>query len=141
MQTPLYPHPGLTNRPPSACIISALRIATVNSLRKGDIDYLTGFDALWASLEPDLGIILACVPVMQPVQSKLKGYMDGLASGFKSISHRSLRSSSEKISDDKPLKGPTTMSRLYPLSSHDITVDGTEPGTSLELFNVERGHQ
>ena len=69
----------------------------MNNLKNGDIDYLTGFDALWASLEPDLGIILACVPVMQPVQSKFKGYLYDLASGFKGTSHRSLRSSSEEL--------------------------------------------
>ena len=115
----------------------------MNGLKNGDVDYITGFDALWATLEPDIGIILACVPVMQPVQSKFKGYLHGIASGFKSTSHRSLGSSSVKIGDKKPLKGPTTVSRLYPLSSSDGVVDGTEPGTrtSLDQFDVECGHQ
>ena len=78
---------------------------------------------------------------MQPVQSKFKGYLSDLASGFKGTSHRSLRSSSERVSDDKPLKGPTIMSRLYPLWSYDGAVDGKEPDTSLEQFDVERGHR
>ena len=133
----------LTDGPPSACIITAIRIITVNNLKNGNLDYTiaAGFDALWTTLEPDLGIILACVPVMQPVQRKFKGYLYGLASRFKGRSDRSLRSSSVKISDEKPPKRPTTVSRLYPLSSYDRTVDGTDSGTSLEQFDVERGHR
>ena len=141
MQLPLYLHLELTNQSPSACIITALRIVTVNSFKNGDIDYFTGFDALWATLESDIGIILACVPVMQPVQSKFKEYLYSIASGFKSTSHRSLGSFSVKIRNKKPLKEPITVSRSYPLSSSDGIVDRTEPGTSLDQFDVEYDHQ
>ena len=126
---------------PSACIVTALRIVIVyQSKETGYGPHTTAYDALWATLEPNLGIICACVPVMHPVQSKLKAYLHGLTGGFRGTSHRSLRSSSEKIGDDKPLTRHADVNRLYPLSVLDGTVSGAEQGGSLEQLDVERGH-
>ena len=77
---------------------------------------------------------------MQPVQAKLKSYLHNLTSGFRGTSQRSLRSSSVKIGDDKPLTGHADVNRLYPLSDLDRTVSGTERDGSLEHFDDGRVH-
>ena len=77
---------------------------------------------------------------MQPVQSKLKAYLHGLAGGFRGMSHRSLHLSSVKIGDKELLTVHADVDRLYPLSNFDGTVSETEQGGSLEHLDVEQGH-
>lgn len=125
---------------PSVCVITALRIFLVYHYKSGDFTYLIAYDAILATLEPTLAIICACVPVMRPVPSKLKSYLHGLTSGFRGTSHRSLRSSSVKIGDDKPLTEHADVNRLYPLSEHNLTVSGTERDGGLEYFDAGMAH-
>ena len=43
------------------------------------------------------------------------------------------------VGDDKPLTKHADVNRLYPLSKHDRTVNGTERDGNLEPFDAERG--
>lgn len=71
--------------PHSICIISVLRVVSVKQLNYSDLSYNVVLDVMWTTLEPTLGIINACLPMLQPVaskisQSQLLSYARGLSS-------------------------------------------------------------
>lgn len=53
------------------CIITILRIVSVVNLDLNDLSYSGIDDAIWSELEPCLGIINACLPVLPPVMSHI----------------------------------------------------------------------
>ena len=53
------------------CIITVLRIVSVTNLDLNDISYSGIDDAILSELEPCLGIINACLPVIPPVVSQI----------------------------------------------------------------------
>lgn len=55
----------------SICIISILRIVSIQNLNEADFTYSVSLIGIWSFLEPSLGIVSACLPVMQPVLSKI----------------------------------------------------------------------
>ena len=55
----------------SICIITILRIVSVVNLNPKDLSYSAIDDAIWSELEPCLGIINACLPVIPPVVSQI----------------------------------------------------------------------
>jgi hypothetical protein len=55
---------------PSICIISAFRIASIAHLDFADFTFSLVDDGIFSALEPCLGIVNACLPVMQPVFAK-----------------------------------------------------------------------
>lgn len=55
----------------SICVITILRIKALYDLDLTDITYSIGPMGLWTGLEPTLGIINACLPVIQPILHKL----------------------------------------------------------------------
>lgn len=58
----------------SICIISIIRLVAIKRLNlNSDVTYDIVLDDICTSLEPTLGIINACLPVLQPVLSKLSG--------------------------------------------------------------------
>ncbi len=56
------------------CIISVIRIVAIKRLNvKGDVTYDGLLDDICTALEPTLGVINACLPILQPVVSKISG--------------------------------------------------------------------
>ncbi|KAK0515948.1 hypothetical protein JMJ35_001982 [Cladonia borealis] len=55
------------------CIISIVRIDAINRLNYSDITYSVVLDSICTALEPTLGVINACLPLLQPVVSKCSG--------------------------------------------------------------------
>ncbi|RDL41292.1 uncharacterized protein BP5553_01271 [Venustampulla echinocandica] len=52
------------------CIISILRVVAIQELDYSDVSYNIVWDTMWTVLEPTLGVINACLPMLQPVASK-----------------------------------------------------------------------
>ena len=55
----------------SICIVSLLRIIWVHRVKAEDVTYGWAPLYLFTALEPLLGIVLACLPLVQPVTSKI----------------------------------------------------------------------
>ena len=91
-------------------------------------------------MEPDLGIIVACVPTLQPVASRFRESLQNLASYSRGSSHRSLRSSSFKISDQKPAEAGVAEDRMYSLSEYEGSLIGKEAGVRMEERDIGRAH-
>lgn len=59
---------------PSICVISVVRIIAIKQVgSKTDVTYESVLDNICTALEPTLGVINACLPILQPVLSKLSG--------------------------------------------------------------------
>ena len=57
---------------PSICIISVIRIVSIKQLDlDSDLSYDAVLDSVTSALEPTLGVVNACLPILQPVASKL----------------------------------------------------------------------
>ena len=54
----------------SICIVSIIRIVAIKTESYADITYSTILDNITTALEPTLGVINACLPILQPVLSK-----------------------------------------------------------------------
>ena len=58
----------------SICIISVVRVVAISRLSlTSDVTYNEVLDNTCTSLEPTLGVINACLPILQPVISKFSG--------------------------------------------------------------------
>ncbi|KAF1992982.1 hypothetical protein P154DRAFT_382808, partial [Amniculicola lignicola CBS 123094] len=55
------------------CVISIIRCHTINHLDFLDVTHGVVLDMICTTLEPTLGIINACLPLLQPVVSKVPG--------------------------------------------------------------------
>ena len=53
------------------CVITILRITSLKNLNFADFTYAVEPVAIWSVLEPTLGIISACLPIIQPIVRKL----------------------------------------------------------------------
>ena len=61
---------------PSICIISIFRIVTIKRLDiYSDVTYASVSDNIFMGLEPTLGVINACLPILQPAVSRFSGKM------------------------------------------------------------------
>lgn len=58
----------------SICIVTALRIYSIARLDFTDVSYNMVSANIWSSLEPCLGIVNACLPVLQPALAKTFGF-------------------------------------------------------------------
>ena len=57
---------------PSICVVSIIRIVAIKRLNlDSDVSYDAVLDSFVSSLEPTLGVINACLPILQPVISKI----------------------------------------------------------------------
>lgn len=61
----------LTDMSERICIISAFRIKSIADLDFMDFTYSLINDGIWSALEPLLGIVNACLPILQPVIAKV----------------------------------------------------------------------
>ncbi|KAL9062620.1 MAG: hypothetical protein Q9161_009779 [Pseudevernia consocians] len=102
------------------CIVSILRVVAIHKLSTVDLSYTSVSDGVWSILEPSLGIVASCLPIMQPV-----------------LSRRSLRASSRPLldQDERPLTKRTPEDRMYPLSNLAETINEVE--TDIQPFDVE----
>ena len=86
--------PSLTTIP-SVCIMTILRTKAVvdfsKPAAKKDFTYTIFQDALWSSLEPSLGVVNTCLPLLPPVISKFTD--STVYSSLKSLLHTSRLSS------------------------------------------------
>lgn len=61
---------------PSICIVSIVRIVSIKQLNlNSDVSYDAVLDTICSALEPTLGVVNACLPILQPVASKLSDGM------------------------------------------------------------------
>lgn len=125
----------------SICAISIVRIfALKRLLLNADVTYHDVLDDITTALEPTLGVINACLPVLQPVLSKFSGTASLVWSMWRSsaagTSHEGLRNkgmTSEHTTDPRPRKFHRLPADLYPLT--DVTVtqsDCTGPGNQTD---------
>ncbi|KAH8653523.1 hypothetical protein BX600DRAFT_501111 [Xylariales sp. PMI_506] len=49
------------------CVISALRVRSIQMVDTSDVTFSEAQGLLWSSLEPALGVTVACVPMMRPL--------------------------------------------------------------------------
>jgi hypothetical protein len=120
------------------CIISLLRVIYVHNLNLADFWYSSAGLANWSVLEPTLGIVNACLPVLRPVAQKILGskvfaWKSGSGEGSaQAISRRSFSygvKRGEKCTDDGESRLSSGAERqLYPLDT--ISVGGTEQHTT-----------
>lgn len=108
------------------CIISAFRIKSIADLDFADFTYSLINDGIWSALEPFLGIVNACLPILQPVIAWL-----GETSLF-SRTRGSLKGSNSKASSDqnstKPLQSDESDTKnfhrlynhVYPLEDNPV---------------------
>ncbi len=87
-------------------------------------------------LEPSLGITAACLPILQPVLSKVSDITSTLFSRTRGTSQRSLRASSKKLPDQHGIKGGAE-DKLYPLSNFEGTFTEVESAPGLSDADTE----
>ena len=123
------------------CAISIVRIVATKRLSlNADVTYDNVTDDITTALEPTLGVINACLPVLQPVLSKLSGTTSLVWSKWRAsgagTSHERLRNkgtTSERIDDLEPRKFHRLPADIYPLT--DVTAtqsDCTGPGNQMD---------
>ncbi|MCJ1385515.1 hypothetical protein MMC17_008638 [Xylographa soralifera] len=103
-----------------ACVTTIIRIFAVEGLDMNNIGYTSSFDWIWCVIELNISLIVACLPILQPVWSRLGEYLSHISSR-RSQSH-SWYSGSTRIRDKKaPLQVPRrpVEDQLYPLSGLD----------------------
>ena len=91
---------------PRICIISIVRIDAINRLDYSDITYSVVLDSICTGLEPTLGVINACLPLLQPVVSKCSGSTLFSWSRLRSSVGTSQRRLKPKETPCKPSDGP-----------------------------------
>ncbi|MCJ1438914.1 hypothetical protein MMC27_008304 [Xylographa pallens] len=112
------------------CAISVVRIVALATWDFSDFSYGLGKVAYWSTLEPALGVINCCLPVLQPVLSKLRGTTFGTKGRSKLSYGRSVMS---KESDSGKIGRFQRMdNELYPLTDvgvgkitvqHEVTLE------------------
>jgi hypothetical protein len=155
---------ALANSVFSICVISIVRCIAIANLNLTDVTYDVVLDNICTALEPTLGCINACLPLLQPVASSIAGssalsWLKSLTSNM--TSRRRLRSNesggskpwhghSEKTdstggySHRHPHQGASDMSRLYPLTdvtitrTSEITLNGSHSDLSKQSFGSSR---
>ncbi|KAF2455726.1 hypothetical protein BDY21DRAFT_350155 [Lineolata rhizophorae] len=121
------------------CVISLLRTIYVPTIDLADFHYSAATFGRWSVLEPTLGVINACLPVMRPVLVRFVrttrgcwpkvllacSRTDSSQADLQEPSGSSKRESegSTKASKDKGAKGGAlpTVDRLYPLETIEVT--------------------
>jgi hypothetical protein len=113
----------ITSLNPRICVISIIRIVTIKRLDlNSDVTYDIVLNNISTSLEPTLGVINACLPVLQPVVSKFSGSMfflwskrtlGGGTSRGRLVSKRSLFEPSDDFDSRRLRRIPGD---LYPLT-------------------------
>ena len=138
----------------SVCVVSILRVAAIHNLIEADFSYTSASGGIWSILgecilttaatvqgltkaEPSLGIVASCLPIMQPVLSRLRELISTLFSWTRDTSQRSLRASSRPLPDhdQTPLTKPSPEDRMYPLSNLGETIN--EIGTTFQSSDLE----
>ena len=117
---------------------TALRLYAINHTQTSGFDYGTAPDGLWAMMEPGLGIIVACVPVLQPVFSEIKRYVCSLKGGSKNTGLCSLRRHAVELEDERQLDQHTAEDRLYRLPTLEAPLAEKVSGTRLEEMGDTR---
>ena len=75
------------------CVVTILRIVSVHNLSLTDLSYSAVDDGIWSDLEPCLGIVNACIPVLKPAFAELSN-----SKAF-AWTHRTSKSSNTSPSD------------------------------------------
>ena len=126
----------------SVCIISSLRIvALATRINDADLPYTFAYVAYWSILEPTLGNINCCLPVLQPVMSKLTSSRLWSRASTK---HSSERPNNIKTNDRKIAHGTGSFKRLkddesrYPMGAMSPSSKATA-ATTLPASNTGSG--
>ncbi|KAL8725839.1 MAG: hypothetical protein Q9181_006265 [Wetmoreana brouardii] len=131
------------------CIISILRIVAIENLDPLDMSYTSAADGIYSSLgRQSLGIVAACLPIMQPVFAKMSNITTTVLSRVKGSGQRSLRASSKPLPDhdERPLNKRKAEDRMYPLSNYAETkneIEGdcrrSDPEAAMSKYEREPG--
>jgi hypothetical protein len=116
----------------SICIVSLLRVVYISRMDLHDFAYTYADLGMWSIVEPQLGVINACLPVMRPI----------IHQAMKSKAYQRLVPSSagpfdQSTSQPKPPNGTdgyiphNTVDKLYPLDSVHL-VGSSDSGVDLE---------
>lgn len=124
----------------SICVISIVRIVAIKELDlSSDVTYDLVLDDVTTALEPTLGVINACLPILQPVVSKFSGSTMLVWSKWRSSGGTSRErlgpkgTPLEPPNDSKPRKFHRLHADLYPLTDVTATQSHcTGPGHQMD---------
>ncbi|KAL9109957.1 MAG: hypothetical protein Q9227_005480 [Pyrenula ochraceoflavens] len=113
------------------CALSILRIVSLSTLNYKDITYNIPQALIWGTLEPELGIILACVPICRPIFMRDRS-VNGSGSGSGNTSNSSYSYSyrckkhSRGIPSSTPTPNNSASSRSFGASRKEFELLGDE---------------
>lgn len=124
---------------PSICILSIVRVVAIKRLNLSlDLTYDSVSNNIYTSLEPTLGVINACLPLLRPVFSKLSGNMMTIRykrrsnGGILRENRGSKEPPVEPFNEPKSRKFHLSPDEIYPLT--DLTATQSHcTGPDLEL--------
>ncbi|KAF2260595.1 hypothetical protein CC78DRAFT_472559, partial [Lojkania enalia] len=125
------------------CIISIARVVAIKKLNFADVTYDIVLDNTTTALEPTLGVINACLPLLKPVVSKLSGMQ--ISTWFKSLRSRAISARHPTVTElrqqstkERPDKTHRLSLDLYPLANITITQQTDISFTQQSMHSVER---
>lgn len=138
-------------------MVTILRIVAVKQLKLTDLSYSAVNDGIWSELEPCLGIVNACLPVLQPALAEIltfnvltwttkstrgssaRSTRSGIAGRKRALAHEDSRDSHfiRQHEDVYPLNGDLPMSGLHGSIS---TATPDRPLPSKEDLEAQEKH-
>lgn len=121
--------------------MSILRIVSIENLDFEDLSYTSAADGIWSSLEPALGILCACMPIMQPVVTRIKIITSSAFSRRRTTEQYLRHGSQTHLGDQRQAKN--TEDRVYPLSdivaTQNIIRTGSSHSEDIESWSQAAG--
>ncbi|KAI0854457.1 hypothetical protein F5Y00DRAFT_267616 [Daldinia vernicosa] len=108
------------------CIITSLRIWTHARLPLSEIPYQIAEDGIWAILEPCLGIINACLPLLRPLGTRFSSVLTWGMFSNKACSSR--KSAGTDFDRSQQERGEARGNRVC-IPLHEVSISTTEPST------------
>ena len=116
---------------PSTTIISILRLAASISIDVADVTWGYVHTAVYTTIEANIGIVCASLPVMAPLVRILSGRpatSNTNPAGQTNESNINSKQSKPSRPSQAFLRLIDDTDRLWPLSNHTVQVDGAEDG-------------
>lgn len=97
------------------CVISILRLVALLGLTYSDITFSVPTSLLWSVLEPCIGCICACVPLMRPLFTS--AFPDRMSKGRKSYGYIPERKDNSNLTGNSNSNRSDDQQSMYPLAS------------------------
>ncbi|MCJ1270110.1 hypothetical protein MMC22_010004 [Lobaria immixta] len=97
------------------CVISILRLVALLGLTYSDITFSVPTSLLWSVLEPCIGCICACVPLMRPLFTS--AFPDRMSKGRKSYGYIPDRKDNSNLTGNSNSNRSDDQQSMYPLAS------------------------